>query len=80
MARKARKARKARGNKAKESPQRSSAAASRARDTYPRMYPYVSDTYRECILCVMYLRVKIHCILNVSEMYPECILKKDTYP
>ena len=43
-----------------------SAAASRARDTYPRMYPYVSETYRECILCVMYLRVKIHCILNVS--------------
>ena len=42
------------------------AAASRARDTYPRMYPYVSDMYRECILCVMYLRVKIHCILNVS--------------
>jgi hypothetical protein len=38
----------------------------RARDTYPRMYPYVSDMYRECILCVMYLRVKIHCILNVS--------------
>ena len=34
--------------------------------TYPRMYPYVSDMYRECILCVMYLRVKIHCILNVS--------------
>ena len=34
-----------------------SAAASRARATYPRMYPYVSDTYRECILCVMYLRV-----------------------
>ena len=28
------------------------------------MYPYVSDMYRECILCVMYLRVKIHCILN----------------
>ena len=27
-------------------------AASRARDTYPQMYPYVSDTYRECILCV----------------------------
>ena len=42
------------------------AAASRARDTYPQMYPYVSDMYRECILCVMYLRVKIHCILNVS--------------
>ena len=42
------------------------AAASRARDTYPRMYHYVSDMYRECILCVMYLRVKIHCILNVS--------------
>ena len=42
------------------------AAASRARDTYPRMYPYVSDMYRECIFCVMYLRVKIHCILNVS--------------
>ena len=43
-------------------------ATSRARDTctYPRMYPYVSDTYHECILCVMYLRVKIHCILNVS--------------
>ena len=31
----------------------SAAAASRARDTYPRMYPYVSDMYRECILCVM---------------------------
>ena len=29
--------------------------------TYPRMYPYVSDMYRECILCVMYLE----CILNV---------------
>ena len=45
-----------------------SAPASRARDTctYPRMYPYVSDMYHECILCVMYLRVKIHCILNVS--------------
>ena len=28
--------------------------------------PYVSDMYRECILCAMYLRVKIHCILNVS--------------
>ena len=55
-------------------------AASRARDTYPQMCPYVSDTYRECILCVMYLRVKIHCILNVSQMYPECIVKKDTYP
>ena len=40
------------------------AAASRARDTYPRMYPYVSDMYRECILCDMYLRVKIHCILK----------------
>ena len=40
-------------------------AASRARDTHPRMYPFVSDMYRECILCVMYLRVKIHCILNV---------------
>ena len=39
-------------------------AASRARDTYPRMYPYVSYMYRECILCVMYLRVKIHCILK----------------
>ena len=39
---------------------------SRARDTYPRMYPYVSDMYRECILCVMYLRFKIRCILNVS--------------
>jgi len=24
--------------------------------------PYVSDMYRECILCAMYLRVKIHCI------------------
>jgi len=44
------------------------------------MYPYVSDMYRECILCVMYLRGKIHCILNVSRMYPKCILKKDTYP
>ena len=31
------------------------------RDTYPRMYPFVSDMYRECILCVMYLRVKLHC-------------------
>ena len=57
-----------------------SAPASRDRDTYPRMYPYVSDMYRECILCVMYLRGKIHCILNVSRMYPKCILKKDTYP
>ena len=28
------------------------------------MYPYVSYMYRECILCVMYLRVKIHCILK----------------
>jgi hypothetical protein len=28
--------------------------------------PYVSDMYRECILCAMYLRVKIHYILNVS--------------
>jgi hypothetical protein len=43
-----------------------SVAASRARDTYPQMYPYVSDMYREGILCTMYLRVKIHCILNVS--------------
>ena len=25
----------------------------RARDTYPRMYPYVSDMNHECILCVM---------------------------
>ena len=35
------------------------------------MYPYmyVSDMYLECILCVMYLRVKIHCIWNVSGMY-----------
>ena len=41
-----------------------SAPANRARDTYPRMHPYVSDMYRECILCVMYLRVKIHCILK----------------
>ena len=48
--------------------------------TYPRMYPYVSDMYRECILCVMYLRVKIHCVVNVSRMYSECIVKKDTYP
>ena len=24
------------------------------------------DMYPECILCVMYLRAKIHCILNVS--------------
>ena len=31
------------------------------RDTYPRMYPFVSDMYRECILCVMYLRIKLHC-------------------
>ena len=49
---------------AKEAPTRRcprahpSAPASRARDTYLRMYPYVSDMYRECILCVMYLRVK----------------------
>jgi hypothetical protein len=57
-----------------------SAPASRARDTYPRMYPFVSDMYRACILCVMYLRVKIHCILNVSLLYPKCIVKKDTYP
>jgi hypothetical protein len=33
------------------------------------MYPYVSDMYRKCILHVMYLRVKLHCILNVSLMY-----------
>ena len=57
-----------------------SAPASRARDTYPRMYPFVSDMYRACIMCVMYLRVKIHCILNVSLLYPKCIVKKDTYP
>ena len=65
----------------KASPQRASkrAPASRARDTYPRMYPNVSDMYRECILCVMYLRVKIHSILNVFRIYPECIVKKDTY-
>ena len=44
------------------------------------MYPYVSYMYLECILCFMYLRVKIHCILNVSQLYPKCILKKDTYP
>ena len=43
------------------------------------MYPFVSDMYRECILCVMYLRVKIQFILNVFRMYPECIVKKDTY-
>ena len=45
------------------------AATRRDRDTYLDVYPDVSDTYRECILCVMYLRVKIHdleCILNVS--------------
>jgi hypothetical protein len=43
-----------------------SAAASRARDTYLEVYLDVSHMYLECILCVTYLRVKIHCILNVS--------------
>jgi hypothetical protein len=38
------------------------------------MYPDVSNMYRECILCAMYLRLKIHCILNVSSMYLKCIL------
>ena len=36
-----------------------SAPESRARDTYPRRYSYVTDMYRECILCVMYLRVSM---------------------
>ena len=45
---------------------------------YIPMFP--TRIVSECILCVMYLRVKIHCILNVSQMYLECIVKKDTYP
>ena len=37
----------------KASPKRASKRGHkyRARDTYPRMYPYVSNMYRECILC-----------------------------
>ena len=30
------------------------------------VHVHVFGMYHECILCVMYLRVKIHCILNVS--------------
>jgi len=45
------------------------------RDTHSE---YMQDTYLwgygERILCVMYLRVKIQCILNVFSMYPECIV------